>query len=196
MMQGHGPRSTIAAMRIALVVMVLAGAGLVAGCGGSDENNSDEASSTMEWADDLCSAVSTWTSSISSAGETLQRSGLTEDGLDDAVNDVKSATDTLLDDIGDLGKPDTQAGAQAQQSLEQLSTDLEQDVDSIQAATKDVSSLSELLQAAPAVSTSLATMDTQVRSTVKELEGLDPEGELKSAFEQASACDDLSSSSS
>jgi archaellum component FlaC len=183
-------------MRIALVVIVLAGAGLVAGCGGSDDNSSGQTSSAAEWADDLCSAVSTWTSSISSSGKALQQNGLSKEGLDDAVNDVKSANDTLLDDIGNLGKPDTQAGDQAQQSLEQLSSDLQQDVDSIEAAVEDVSSVSAVLQAAPALSSSLATMDTQVRATVKELEGLDAGGELQSAFEQSSACDDLSSNSS
>jgi archaellum component FlaC len=184
-------------MRVTLVVIVLlSGVMLAAGCGGSDDNSSSESSSPTEWADSLCSAVSTWTGSMSSAGDELEQNGLSEDALDNAVDDVKSATDTLLDDIGDLGKPDTQAGDQAQESLEQLSTDLEQNVDSIEAAVKDVSSLSEVLQAAPAVSASLATMDTQVRSTVKELGGLDPKGELKSAFEQASACDNLSSTSS
>jgi hypothetical protein len=182
-------------MRVTLAVIVLlACAGLAAGCGGSDDS-SDETSSPTEWADGLCAAVSTWTSALSAVGDELEESGLSKDAIDDAVNDVKSATDTLLDDLGDLGKPDTEAGDQAQQSLDQLSTNLEQDVDSIEAAVEDASSPSELLQAAPAVGDTLATMGTQVRSTVQELEDLDPAGELKSAFEQASSCDNLSSGS-
>jgi archaellum component FlaC len=181
-------------MRTALVLIMLLVAGLAAGCGDSD-NGSDEASAT-EWADGLCSAVSTWTDSMRAAGEDLQRSGLTEEGIDQAVDDVRSATDTLRKDLDDLGAPETDAGDEAEESVEELRTELEEDVDSIEAAVEDVSNLSEALQAAPAVGTSLSSMDTQVRATVQELRGLDPAGELESAFEQASSCDELSSSSS
>jgi archaellum component FlaC len=176
-------------MRMALVVLLLVLAGLAAGCGDSD----DETSPTTDWANDFCSAVTTWTSSITTAGEELQESGLTEESLDQAVDDVRSATETLSDDLGDLGEPETEAGDEAAESVEELSTALEEDVDEIETALEDVSGLGDLPEAVPAVRTALESMGTQVRSTVQELQGLDVTGELRSAFEEASACDNLTS---
>ena len=166
---------------------------LLASACGSDK--SSEASSTTEWANGVCSAITTWTDSIKSAGDSLKGGNLSKDSLQSAADDVKSATDTLDSDLKGLGKPDTQSGQEAKDSLDQLSSDLKAGTDSIATTVNDASSISELLGAAATVGTTIGTMGNQVSSAFKSLDELDPKGELQTAFEQASSCKELSSTS-
>jgi hypothetical protein len=94
---------------------------LAAGCGGSDDSSTDT-SATSEWADGLCSAINTWTTSIGSIGDTISAGDISKDSLTTAVDDAKSATETFTSDIEDLGKPDTEAGQQAKESIDRIST--------------------------------------------------------------------------
>jgi uncharacterized protein YoxC len=174
-----------------LVVAVLAAAALAGGCGGGDE----EESSATDWADSVCSSISTWTGSVSSAADTLREGGLSEDGLRSAADEVKDATSTLADDLKGLGRPDTDSGEQAKESLDGLADDLEQEVDKIETAVDDVSGASGVLTAVSTVSTALLAMGNQVTSAVQELEQVDVEGDLEEAFRNADSCEDLTSSS-
>ena len=164
---------------------------LAAGCG----SKSSEPTSTADWADGVCSAITTWKSSIKSSADSLKGGNFTQDSLKSAGDDMTSATDTLESDLKDLGKPDTQAGQQAKDAIDQLSSDLKTDTDSIKTAVDDVSDLSGVPSAAATVSSTLATMRRQVTSTVNSVEQLDGDGELQTAFQQSSACQQLSSSS-
>jgi hypothetical protein len=96
----------------------------------------------------------------------------------------------------DLGKPDTQSGQQAKDSLDQLSSDLNTDSDAIKTAVDDVTDLSGVPAAVTTIGTTLQTMQSQVTSTVNSLKQLDAPGELQTAFQQSSACQQLSSSRS
>jgi len=184
--------------RLALLFAVAASVlALAAGCGssgGGSETTTTGASATETWASGVCSSITTWQAAITSAAGSL-KSDPTTDGLQTAAGDAKSATETLASDLKGLGKPDTAAGQQAQDSLEGLSTDLQQGVDTIDGAVKDVSGASGVLAAVSTVTGTLATMGTQVTTTVTDLQGLDT-GELKDAFANSSACDSLTSSGS
>ena len=105
---------------------------IAAGCGGSSDSTSTDASPTSEWADGLCSAINTWTASISSIGDTIKSGDISKDSLTSAVDDAKSATETLTSDLEGLGKPDTEAGQEAKDSIDKLSTDLQAEVKTIQ----------------------------------------------------------------
>ncbi len=178
-------------MRRSSAALVLALALLAAGCGSKD---SAEPTSTADWADGVCSAISTWTTSLASAADSVKTNPST-DGLKSAADDAKSATETLESDLKDLGKPNTQAGQQAQDSIEQLSSDLKTDTDSIKTAVDGMSGISGLATAVATISTTLATMKDQVTSTFDSLQQLDVKGELTMAFQQSSACQQLTSSS-
>ena len=117
------------------------------------------------------------------------------DSLQSAADDVKSATATLESDLKDLGKPDTEAGQEAKDAIDQLSSDLTTSTESIRDAVDGVSSISGIVGAVATIGTTLATMQSQVTTTDTTLKGLDAKGELQDAFEQASACQQLSSSS-
>jgi uncharacterized protein YoxC len=177
--------------RIGLLLLLSVAAVLAAGCGGDDE------SATVGWADDVCSAITTWTDSISSATESLRAAdGDVEDRVETAVHDVKDATNSLADDLEGLGRPDTEAGGEAEAALDTLADDVQQGIETIEGATDDVSGASEALSAVSTISGTLVTMGEQVSSTFDELEQLDASGELETAFEEADSCADLRSRSS
>ena len=174
--------------RLLSFTLLLVLAVLAAGCG-------SKPLSAAEWADGVCSAVTTWKSSVTSSADSLKGGNLTQDSLKSAGDDVSSATDTLESDLKDLGKPDTESGQQAQDSIDQLSSDLTTGSDSIKTAVDGVTDLSEVPAAVTTISTTLQTMQSQVTSTVNSLKQLDAQGELQTAFQQSSACQQLSSSS-
>jgi len=174
-----------------LTATVAIAALLAAGCGGSTDSSSSDASPTSEWADGLCSAITTWTSSISSIEESLKGGDLSKDSLNSAVDDAKSATETFTSDLDSLGKPDTDAGQKAKDSVDQLSTDLKAGVTTIQEALDGASGIAGIIAAAPVIVTTLGTMGTQASATISSLQSLDAKGELESAFKQSSNCDKL-----
>ena len=171
---------------------------LAAGCGssgGGSTATTTSASATETWASGVCSSITTWQAAIKSAAGSV-KSDPTKSGLQTAAGDAKSATETLASDLKELGKPDTPAGQQAQDSLDQLSTSLQQNVTTIEDAVKGASGVSGVLTAVPTVTATFATMGTEVKTTFTDLQGLDAKGELKSAFTSSSACDSLTSTDS
>jgi hypothetical protein len=186
-------------MRLTLVstAAVVLLALLAAGCGGSDDDSSASGtSSTEEWADSLCSAVRTWTSAITSSVNSIQGGSISKDALESSANDVKSATETFVDDIKGLGKPDTDAGDQAKSSVDQLADQLTSETNKIEDAVQDASGVQGILSAVSVVTGTLATMGSQLTSTVQELRGLDAQGELESAFNDAESCQNLTTTGS
>ena len=170
---------------------VAAAAFLAAGCGGGN----DETPSAVDWANSVCQAVSTWTSSIASIGQTVQQNP-TQESLKTAGDDVKSATETFSDDLKSAGTPDTESGSQAKDAVDQLTTNLDDGLQKIQTAIEDASGASGALTAVSTVSSTLATMGNQVVATFQQLEQIDAQGELNDAFGQADACAGLTSTGS
>jgi hypothetical protein len=176
--------------RLVLAAALLAAVALAAGCGGSDDGDGDgETSATTQWADDLCSATSTWKTSLQESVDTLREGNVSSDSLEGVVDDMKSATSTFVDELQGLGRPDTESGQQAQESLERLSGELEDGVQTIEDAFDDVSGVSGLLTAVSTVSTTLSSMGSDLTSTLDEIRDLDPGGEIEEAFDQAGDCD-------
>ena len=178
-------RVVTAAPVLAAVAAALA---LAAGCGGGNDTSAAE-----EWAGSVCSAASTWTSSIQSISETLKQDP-TQAGAEKALADLKSSTQTLVDDLKGLGPPETDAGQEAEDSLNTLADNLDQSMSTIESAIDGVSGASGVLSAISVVSGALATMGQNITSTVDSLQQLDGGQELKDAFEQADSCADLRSS--
>lgn len=172
-----------------LLLPVLAAALLAAGCGGSD----DETSGASDWANSVCSALTTWKTSVSSAVTSVQGGNLSENSLESAVDDVSDATSTLADDLEDAGRPDTDDGQKAKDVVDQLADDIEGGVQTIGDAIDDASGGTGLLQVISTVSGTLATMGDQVAAAVDQLEQLDPVGELTDALNNADECSSLRS---
>ena len=175
------------------VALVLVVALLAAGCG---SKKSSETTSTADWANSVCSAITTWTSSIKAVGDLFFDSkggNLSKESLQSHVDDVEAATETLRSDLRGLGKPNTQSGQQAKDLVDQLASDLKTEIDSIKQTVDGASGYTGAVTAAAAVSTTLVTMGDQISSTFKSLQELDAKGELQTAFQHASSCKKLSS---
>ena len=79
---------------------------LAAGCGSNKSADTTTTSSTVDWANGLCSALSTYQASLTSAAKSVT-GNLSKSGLQDAVDQAKTATDTFVTTTKNLGKPDT-----------------------------------------------------------------------------------------
>jgi hypothetical protein len=170
-------------MRKAVALSLLAAA-LLAGCGGDDGPPS-----ATEWADDLCSALGDWTSSLTSAAESVT-SEPSRESVESAVDDVEGATQQLVDDVEDLETPDLESGQEAEQSVDELSDSLSAEVEKVK-ETAENATLGNISQAVSAISASFSAMREQISTAFTELEGLDPGGELRTAFEEADSCSEL-----
>jgi hypothetical protein len=183
----------IAALIAALVSLLALG---LAGCGGDDGGGSSDVSATDDWANDVCSAVTEWTSAMTSVGSGLQGGDLSKDSLDKALDDMRNATDQFADDLRGLGRPDTEAGEDAKQTLDGLADDVEQGRDEINDAVEGADTAQELLAAVPTVTQTLQAMSSDVANAFSSLQQLDAQGELEDAFSQASSCDEIENQNS
>jgi hypothetical protein len=179
---------------IPILLTGLAAGLLFVGCGSKGTTTST--TSAVDWAGSVCTAITTWKTSVNSAVESVTSGTISKSSLQDAADQVKSADQTFSDTVKNLGKPNTKAGAQAKQSLDQLSTDISTEQQKISTAIGGATGVSAMVAAAPGVIGSLKTMATDVSTTFKQLQTLDASGELSSAFDQASACQTLKKSSS
>jgi len=180
-----------------LLATIVAGLALVvAGCGGSDgeTTTSAEATATTEWADGLCAAISTWKDELTSVTDQFtDLSSFSEEGLQNAADDVKSATDTFLEDVTSLGTPDTESGEEVKASVDELSTTLQNELDSIQTTVEDTSGITALPGAVADITASITAMSTALSSTITTIEDADVQGEIKDAIDNSPDCASISS---
>lgn len=117
--------------------------GLVAGCGGGTNTQTSSTrfgpfgkrlppvKPAAEWAEGLCSAMITYTYSLSSAADHLTRGMLsTQPGR--TASEVESATKAFTRDVNDLGMPDTKPGEQAKDAVDELADYLESSADQME----------------------------------------------------------------
>jgi membrane protein implicated in regulation of membrane protease activity len=170
-----------AAGSAAVLLVVLA----LAGCGGDEGPNASE-----EYADGVCSSLSTWADDVETTVKTLADQGLSIDEQDvrSAIDDVKAANEELTDDLDGLGAPETEDGEQAEQELDDLATALSAQVDKVDEA---LDSGSRPAAIAGIITSAVATGATAVNSAYQNLRQLDPAGELRDAFEDSDECKQL-----
>lgn len=175
----------------AVLAALLASLALVASsCGG----NGESAGSAEQWADEFCTAVSSWTTELQRIGnEVGDPSSLDADSLRAAADDVGTATDSLVEDLRALGPPETESSEQVQDTLESLADTLEEQKTDIEEAVGDLSGLTDLPSAITAIGTSLTAMGTAFQAALEALEDADVDGELEKALESSDACDEISS---
>ena len=185
--------------RLVLLVGVTIGSLLaLAGCGGggsSPTTTTTQAAgtSTADWANGFCTAVSTWKTSVKNIGAQVASSP-SKASLEKASSDFDSKTKTLVSDLKGLGKLDTPSGQQAKNSVDKLVATLQSDLSKIEQTVKGVSGVSGLVSAAATLSGTLTSMEAALTSTLHTIQNADVKGELSTAFDQAPACKGLTSS--
>ena len=164
------------------VVLALATTSALAGCGGSDEESAGE-----QWAGEVCTQLSTWVTGVEEAIKPLTDNPLSLDktAVQVATEDVRGATDELVDSLADLGRPETESGEQAKSELDGLATQLQQQIDDVEQAAES-GSLSLVT-----ITSALTAASAAVRSSFESLQSLDGGEELRDGFEDAAACDSL-----
>jgi hypothetical protein len=172
----------------ALRLLALAAVAVVigAGCGG------DEEPSAEDWANGVCSAFTDWRDAVTAAGESLRSGAPTRDDLESAADDLEEATETFADDLRDLEPLETEAGAEAQQALDQLAEDVDQNKEDMRAAVGGAEGLQGAAEAASSIAATLTLMGRQIEDTFRELQQLEPGGELSDAFDTADDCASVS----
>ena len=184
------PRTARAGGGSACVVAVVALATLAAGCGGkssSSQSTSAASTSAADWANGLCSAVSTWSTSVQTTTTSL-KGNVTEDSLKSASADVTKATDQFVNDLKGLGTPDTESGKKAKETLNTLAGQLTTNVQTIDKAVNEASGTSGALKAVSTVSSTLVTVGDQVTTAFTSIQQLDTKGELDKAFRNSEEC--------
>jgi methyl-accepting chemotaxis protein len=170
--------------RLALAGAILALAGIAAGCGGDDEANSTE-----EWASAFCSAITDWTDELESVtSQFSDTSNLSQDGLQSAAEDVRTATEQLTDDLRDLGAPPTESGDQVEAALDELSETLEGETAEIEERADGISGITDVPDAIQDMSGSLSAMATAFSTALTAVQNADVGGELQAALEDSPEC--------
>jgi hypothetical protein len=167
-------------VKLAVLLVVVA---LAAVACGSDKSSSS--SSATDWANGVCSAVTTYTKSLTDAAQTF-KGDVSKSGFQTATKQIQKATDTFTSTVKDLGKPGTNAGDQAKTTVDTLSSQLNSDLDTFKSAGGN-----GLLQGLSSATGALATAQSQLTTAFNELKSLDAKGELSDAFKQASSCASL-----
>jgi methyl-accepting chemotaxis protein len=146
----------------------------------------------------VCSTAADWRAAIDDAQATLTDTGnLSADLIRQTVDDVATATATLVTDLSGMGAPDTEAGDEAEARLSSLSDQLQQQEDVISGATDEsAGGLQELLAQVSTVTGAIATMLADVSTAVDDIRRLDGAQELEDAFKDSPACQDLRPSTS
>ena len=172
-------------------LLVVALAGVAAGCGGSSDGETDP---TAAWASGFCSAVTTWKDDLQSVTQQFtDTSNLSRDGIESAAEDVQSSTQQLADSLKALGAPETDSGEEVQSALDTLSTTLDTQTAQIKETAQGVTDITGVPSAITEISTSLSALGTAFSSTLQTIEDADTKGELKSALEDAPECADVTS---
>jgi hypothetical protein len=164
----------------ALLVFVVA----IAGCGG------DESSASEDYANSVCSNLSEWVTDVQETIRSVTDAGLatSREDIQAAYDQTKEATDALANDLEELGPPDTEDGRQAKRELDGLATQLRQQLDMIQRALDSGAGITAI---AAEVTAAVSAAANAVNTTYRDLQGLDPGGELRDAFENSDECQSL-----
>ena len=164
---------------------VLAAVVVLTGCGGDSGSSASE-----DYANNVCSDLSTWVTDVNGAITSLTDAGLAtdRDDVQSSVDQATEATNDLLSSLEGLGQPETDAGEQAKSELDSLGATLRQQIETVeQALDADTGAVA----LAAAVTAALSTAASAVESTYNDLRGLDPGGELEDAFQNADDCESL-----
>ena len=177
--------------RLAVVGAVLALVVIAAGCGGDD---SDE-SSTDAWASSFCGAITGWTDDLEGiSSQFTDTSNLSQEGIQSGAEDVRTATQDLVDELRGLGAPPTESGDTVESELDTLSDTLEAETGEIEDTADGVSGLTDIPDAIQEISGSLAAMATAFSNALTAIQDADVGGELQTALEDSPECAGISSS--
>jgi uncharacterized phage infection (PIP) family protein YhgE len=183
--------TTQLSLRTAGAVALAAVVAAAAGCGGSSSSSETTTSSTSgleSWANNLCSAVTTYKASLATIGVQLKAEDISRPALQVAVLNARTATSQFANAVGHLGPPPTPNATEAKKVLTGLQADLKQDADQVKALS---SGNPALKTATSTITSALNAAGDQITQAVDQLRQLDPKETWGKAFDNATACKSL-----
>jgi ElaB/YqjD/DUF883 family membrane-anchored ribosome-binding protein len=181
---------------VRLAVTALLSLAILAGCGGGDEPEGVE---PKEWAADVCGALQQWESTLEQKAQALTGEVVAAKDAEDAkkrisafLTDVLADTERMLEALDGAGAPAVEDGEAIADDLtvglRQVQAALQQARDSVVALpTDDTEDFQEELVV---IGRDLQTRGEVVEEQVDEIGTKDDE--LREAFEETPACDELS----
>jgi methyl-accepting chemotaxis protein len=176
-------RHALAAFAVVLAALVL----VAAGCGDDD---GEETTSAATWAEDFCTTVQDWRDEIDRIVDGLSVSSSSDD-LEEAGNEAADATDAFVEELRDLGGPETESSQAVEDSIEELSDTVDAEKAEIEEAVDDAEGLTGATGALAEIGRSVAAMATALQTALRTVEDADASGELETAFDESPACDEL-----
>ena len=169
-----------------LCVGLLLAVAALSGCGGNNQSESEK------WADSVCSSIGDWKQQMSSLTSDLtqkaQNGTLKLNELKSGLNTASNDTKKLTSELRDSGPPNTEAGKEARQKLNDVTSTVEQSIDK---ARSQAQSAGSLPAAIAAVAPELTQAAANVTSQLQQISQLDPQGELGKAIDDTKSCQDL-----
>lgn len=183
---------------IVVGVVVIAGAVVAARLADDDFRSVD----TDEWAGSVCTSLSEWQSSLTSLAAGGDGAALDPDSIEEALDDARSATDDLVDDLKRLGRPDLETGDEVEDALDDTADGLRESYDALDDAAQDAldaESPAEVLQGLAPLAPQAQALVQQARDVVASLQSAsifgEASAELERAFADADSCQQLRSES-
>lgn len=169
--------------------------------GGTATATQTSLSSSEQWAQTTCGAITTWQTNVltilTGLRGSLRNTGTTTDAASKG-DQLDAANKQLVETLKSAGLPKTEEGAQLQAQFDSLDktlsdgrTQLDAAVTAIQNASGAAAVATAIGDAATTVGNILSDLDT----TITAIKDLSPTGELKKAVEDAPACQTLKSGS-
>jgi methyl-accepting chemotaxis protein len=154
-----------------------------AACGGDEEDPA------AQYADEVCTSLSDWKSELESTVQevTNDLGSLSANEVSAAIDTALDSTRNLIDNLRDLGAPDTESGEQAKQEVDDLTDSLQQRADTL----RDAADSGNVVSIISTVTTQVQSAVQDVTQTLTELRQLEPGEDLRQAFENDDACNSL-----
>ena len=173
-------------MRVFLAAGLVVGVLALAACGGGDEEDS-----AAGWADSVCTSVGDWRADVQATVEELSAnpSAISAESLREAADDTLESTETLVEELRDLGPPETETGEEAQAEIEELAESLESSRDTVRDTLEGSSeTVSGVLANLSSITAELQAAASATAATFERLLALDPGGDLAQAFRDEDSC--------
>lgn len=170
-----------------LAALVVIGAAVI--LGRTTENDKSIPADT--WAEGVCTELGDWKSEIAAIAEPSGGSP-TPESIEEKVGAARDATEEFVDNLKALGPPQVESRDEVEQQLDQQVSELEQAFDEVQASVQEVvDSKTDLAAKIAALSGDIQALLQQGSEALGALEEADPVGEVTSALQSESSCQQL-----
>jgi hypothetical protein len=155
----------------------------------------DDSSEATAWAGSVCTSLSEWRGEIEALAD-VDAGDLNAEALRGKLEDAQTATDDLVSDLQALGRPELEAGDEAEAALDDAADGLRESYEDLKdaaSAALDAGSPMAFLEALAALGPRFQALIDDVQDAFTSLRTAagDASDELEQAFDDADSCQEL-----